>query len=83
MELLIVNFDIKSDGFYCFVVRFGSETFLEEIIIKKGIVVYFEYSEKMQQILCKNVSEAGNFNKLIFDIYKGFKVDFPFYIGDF
>jgi len=83
MKLTILNCESQKKGFYLLSLKYGEQEFIEEIAIYEGVVPYVEYSEKMQQILHKDVGEARNMNQTIFKIYRQEAVNFPITIGDF
>lgn len=83
MKLTILSCYVKNKGMYSLTLQYGQQIFTDELVVSEGVVPYVEYSEKLQQILHKDVGEARKMNQASFKIYRGELTDFPCEIGDF
>jgi hypothetical protein len=83
LKLTILRCETKRKGLYLLSLKHGDQEFFDEVKVTDGVVPYIEYSEKLQQILHKEVGEAKNMNKTMFKIYCEETVNFPIGIGEF
>lgn len=83
MRLIVVGCAAKSKGVYLFSLEYGGQLFLEEVKVCQGVVLYVEYGLKLQAILHKSAESVKVMHRLVFEVYRGGYVVFPFYVGDF
>lgn len=83
MKLMVVSCEKKNKGAYSFFLKYGEHFFLEEVKVCQGVVLHVEYGVILQGILHKNAGDVKNMHRLVFEIYRGGDVVFPFYVGDF
>ncbi|GED77126.1 MULTISPECIES: hypothetical protein [Pseudomonas] len=83
MKLVVVSCETKNKGVYSFFLKYGEQLFLDEVKVCQGVVLYVEYGVGIQEILHKNAESVKNMHRLVFEIYRGGDVVFPFYVGDF
>lgn len=83
MKLMVVSCEVKNKGVYSFLLKYGEQSFLEEVKVCQGVVLYIEYGLGLQRILHKNAESVKSMHRLVFQIYRGGDVAFPFYVGDF
>lgn len=83
MKLSLLECHAKATGHYQFLIEYGGQKRLEEVIVINGVVPYVEYSQALLDILHKDVGEAKKMNRLIFDIFRGVVLDYPICVGNF
>lgn len=83
MRLMVISCETKNKGVYSFFLKYGEQFFSDEVKVCQGAVLYVEYGLYLQEILHKNAESVRGMHRLVFDIYRGGDVAFPFYVGDF
>ncbi|WP_146249903.1 MULTISPECIES: hypothetical protein [unclassified Pseudomonas] len=83
MKLMVIGCEAKDKGVYSFFLKYGEQSFLDEVKVCQGVVLSVEYGLDLQEVLHKNAESVKSMHRLVFEIYRGEDVTFPFYVGDF
>lgn len=83
MKLSILSCETKKNGLYLVALKYGDQEFMDEIMVREGVVPYIEYSDPLQEILHKDVGQAKNMNRIMFKIYRNEVMEYPLNIGNF